>query len=52
MDWNEKYRHILELLDDYRIEKGFMKGCLIVEPEQIQELAEYIVQEFKGEEEC
>ena len=43
-DWNEKYRHIIELLNDYR--EGH---CLIVTEEQIPELAEYIIQEFKGE---
>lgn len=41
IDWSEKYRHIAELLDEY-------KGEPLYE-EQIPELAEYIIQEFKGE---
>ncbi len=49
MDWNEKYRHIIQLLDEYKVKKGLMKNCVVVEEEQIPELAEYIIQEFKGE---
>lgn len=46
-DWNEKYRHITELLESYKEEST--DDHITVWNEQIPELAEYIVQEFKEE---
>lgn len=46
IDWNEKYRHIMELLNEYKDDpKNYY---LTVYEEQIPELAEYIIQEFKN----
>lgn len=48
VDWNEKFRHIMELLESYKDDEN--DDHFIVWDEQIPELTEYIVQEFKGEE--
>lgn len=45
IDYNEKFRHITELLDSYKDHPT--SDHITVWNEQIPELAEYIVQEFK-----
>lgn len=45
IDYNEKFRHITELLDSYKDHPT--NDHITIWNEQIPELAEYIVQEFK-----
>lgn len=48
IDWNEKFRHITELLNSYKEDPKHW--YFTVYEEDIPELTEYIIQEFKGEE--
>ena len=48
IDWTEKWRHIEELIRSYQNEFSYTNSIIITENE-IPELVEYIIQEFKGE---